>query len=69
VNDPFLVGVLYALANMHEQLEAIGSAEAVTVTVFGDRYALDVLHDKVRSTLFGGSGVEDARDVGMVHER
>ena len=32
-------------------------------------HAVDQLHDEVRPAGFGGAGVEDAGDVGVVHQR
>ncbi len=39
-----LVGVLHALADLHEQLEPLARRQPVPVAVLGDRHALDVLH-------------------------
>jgi hypothetical protein len=41
----------------------------VIVTVLGDRYAVDQLHDEVGPAGVGGAGVENAGDVEMVHQR
>ena len=38
------------------------------VAVLGDRDALDQLHDEVGAAGVGGAGVEDAGDVGVVHQ-
>ena len=39
----------------------------VLVAVFGDRHALDQLHDEIRQAGFGSPGIEDAGDVDVVH--
>ena len=43
--------------------------ELLLVAVLGDRDALDQLHHEVRPAALGGAGIEDAGDVGMVHQR
>jgi hypothetical protein len=68
VDDPLLVGVLDALRDLEKQLEPLANAESVAVAVGHQVLALDVLHDEVRFAVRGGAGVEDAGDVGVVHE-
>jgi hypothetical protein len=52
-----------------EELEALSGIEAAAVAVGGDRIAFDVLHDEVGAALGGSAGIENARDVGVVHAR
>jgi hypothetical protein len=68
VDDPLLVGVLHRLAHGDEQFQPLPGCEPVPVAVAGDGHALDQLHDEVRAAFGGSAGVEDAGDVGVVHE-
>ena len=69
VDDPLLMRVLHAFADVHEQDEASFDGEAVLVAVIGDRNAGDVLHREVRTPFRCRAGVVDTGDVGMVHQR
>ena len=69
VDDPLLVGVLHGPADQDEQLQPLGDRELLAVAVLGDRDAADQLHDEVGPARFGGPGVEDLGDVGVVHHR
>src|SRR5678815_40056 len=40
----------------------------MTVAVLRDRNALNVLHDEIGSTLRRRTGLEDFRDVGVIHQ-
>ncbi len=64
---PFWCGVLHGTADQDEQLEPLGDGELLAVAVLGDRDAADQLHDDIGVAGFGGPGVVDAGDVGMVH--
>ena len=67
VNDALLVCVLHASADVEEELDAVLSREALVVAVLGQRLAPDQLHDEVGTAGRGDAGVEDARDVAVVH--
>ena len=69
VDDALLVGVLDRLADRHEQFQPLARRQVVVVAVFGDRHAVDQLHDEVRQAVGRGPGVEHAGDVDMVHHR
>ena len=49
--------------------QAFARRQFVLVAVVGDRNAFDQFHGKVRATGFGRSGVQDFRDVVVVHHR
>ncbi len=67
MDDPLLVGVLHRPADREEQLQPLAGRQLVLVAELGDRDALDQLHDEVRSARVGGTRVEDASDVRVVH--
>ena len=69
VDDPLLMGVLDRVANLDEQLEPLTRIELVLVAVVGDRNAPHQFHHEVGPARFGGAGIEDPGDVGMVHHR
>ena len=68
MDDPLLVGVLHGLADRDGQLESLAERQPPLVAEPGDRNALDQLHHEVGASLFGGAGVEDLGDVGVVHQ-
>jgi hypothetical protein len=68
VDDPLLVRVLDGAADEHEQPQPLAGRELGPVAVVGDRDALDQLHDEEGPAGVGGAGVEDPRDVGVVHQ-
>ncbi len=69
VDDAFLVGMLNRAANLREQIEPLRRAQLVLVAVFGDPDPTDQFHDKVRPARLCRAGIQDLRDVGMVHHR
>ena len=69
VDDPLAVGVLDRLADREEQFQPVAGRELLLVAVVDDRDALDQLHDEVGPAAFRRAGVEDAGDVGVVHQR
>jgi hypothetical protein len=68
VDDPLLVRVLDAVADLVEQPQTLVGVETVLVAVPRDRNALDQLHREVRSALLRRAGVEDVGDIGVIHE-
>ena len=69
VNDALLVGMLNAIAHLQEQIDAAGDRQLVFVAVRRNAFATDILHDEIRTALRGCTGVEDARDGRMIHDR
>ena len=69
VDDPLAVGVLHGLADREEQVQPLAGRELLLIAVVDDRDALDQLHDEVRPAALRRAGVEDAGDVGVVHQR
>src|SRR5439155_12147588 len=61
--------VLDSAADLYEQFEPFAGGKVVLIAEVRDFDAVNQLHDKVRPAGFGGPGVEDSRDVRMVHER
>jgi hypothetical protein len=68
VDDPLLVRVLDGVADGQEERQAVAHGQAHLVAIPGDGQPLDQLHHEVRQARLGGAGVEDARDVRVVHE-
>ena len=69
VDDPLLVGVLHRFADGDEELDPVRGVEALAVAVVGDRHPRDEVHHEVGAPLRGRAGVQDARDVRVVHQR
>ena len=69
MDDRFLMRVLDALADLHEQLQAVLHRQAVLVAVFGDRQPLHVLHHEVRAAFRRRAGFVHLRDVRVIHQR
>ena len=67
MRDTLLVRVLNRVADRHEESEAVNDRQPVTIAVVGDRHPSHPLHHEIRLALFIGRGVQDPRDVGMVH--
>lgn len=68
MDDPLLVRVLDAVAELDEQLEPLADRQTLTVAVARDRLALYVLHRKVRPPFGRGPPVEDFGNGGVVHD-
>jgi hypothetical protein len=67
VDDPLLVSVLHGLADLHEEAQSLRHTRPRRVAVFGDRYALDVLHHEERPAGLGQAAVEHLGDIRMIH--
>ena len=50
-------------------LEPVSERQVLLVTILRDRHAFHELHDEIRSAALGRSGVENGRDIRMVHHR
>jgi hypothetical protein len=69
VDHALLVRVLHGAAHGPEQLQPLCDRLPLAVAVLRDGQTLDVLHDEVRPPLAGGAGIEDPRDIGVIHHR
>ena len=69
MDDRFLVRVLHAIANFHEQFEPLLQRQLVLVAIAIDRDARHELHHEVRPAFGRRTAVEDARDVRVIHHR
>ena len=67
MNDPLPVGMLNAFAHLDKEFKTVLDIKSMGITVLGDRNAADVLHGEVRPSLWRGTGIEDTRNVGVVH--
>lgn len=61
-----MVGVLDGVADLQEEVEALGGVEAFLVAPFVDRESIDVLHDDVRAAVVGGAAIEEAGNIGVI---
>jgi hypothetical protein len=68
MNDGFLVGVLYSLAHLDEQIQPISNRQFLAIAVLGDGKTIHVLHHEVGLTRWRRAGVEDLRDRRMIHD-
>ena len=68
MDDPFLVCVLYAKADVGEERKPLRDREPLLIAVLGDRSATYELHDEVGVAGFGGPGVVNAGDIRMFHQ-
>ena len=69
VDDALLVRVLHRLANLDEQVEPLRGGELVLLAVVGDLDSAHQLHDEIRTPRFRRPGIENLRDVRMIHHR
>src|SRR5687768_2047113 len=67
MDDSFLVRVLDGGADLDEKFQTFARGEFVLVAVFGDARAAHPFHDERRPAIIGGAGIENLRDVWMVH--
>ncbi len=67
MDDALLMGVLHGIADLHEQPQSLGNVQPRCFTVFGDRHALNVLHDEEGPARFRQPAVQHLSDVGVVH--
>ena len=68
MDEALLVRMLDGPANLNEQVQALASIEMVLVAVVGDLDAAHEFHDKIRAAGLGGTGIEHAGDIGMIHQ-
>ena len=68
MDDPFLVGMLDALADRHEELQPLADRQPVCIAVLRDLHTLDVLHDEIGAPGLRRTSVDDAGNAGMLHE-
>ena len=66
---PFWCGVLHGRADLAEERQPGVEVEAVGVAVLGDRDPFHQLHDEERAAVGGRAGIEDAGDIGVLHQR
>ena len=66
VNDAVLQGELNGVANGAKEADAFADVEFAIVAPLIDRFALDILHDEIGPAFFGGAGVVETGDVGML---
>src|SRR5688572_27058417 len=69
MNDSLLVSVLHRVADLYKQLEPRSRRESVLVAVARDGHAAHKFHREVGTAGVGGTGVEHAGDIRMIHAR
>ena len=69
MNDSLHVCVLNGVAHLDEQLEPLVRGKRFLIAIARDRQAPKELHHEVRPAVVRRAGVEDARDVRVMHHR
>jgi hypothetical protein len=69
MNDPLLVRVLNGVADGDEEFEPLPRRQSAFIAILGNWHPLDEVHDEVRPARGGGSGIQHAGDVGVIHQR
>ena len=67
MNDAFLVRVSDGLADLNEQGQTVAGREVMQIAVVGDANAIDQFHHEERPSGLGGAGIEDPRNIWMIH--
>src|SRR6187402_1827898 len=57
------------MTNLGEEPDALRNGEPVIIAVVRDPDSADQFHDEVRASALRGSGIENLRDVRMIHHR
>src|SRR6478752_2742197 len=68
MNDALLMSVLNGVTDLDEQLQPFFSRELALVAILRDLDAAHQFHDEKWAASVGAAGVEDARDVRMIHQ-
>ena len=68
MDDRLLVRVADAVADLQEQPQSLVDPQTLPVAITGDPLAVHVLHGEIGTPVFGGSDIEDAGDVRVVHQ-
>src|SRR5207248_3651126 len=66
VDDGVAMRVTDRGAGFAEKLQSLSNQQIVRIAILIDRHAFDVLHDKIRQSIFGHAAVEQARDVRVI---
>ena len=69
MDDSLLMRVLDGAANLDEQRQPLVVVQFIFVAVIRDLYSAHEFHHEKRPAIFGGAGVQHARDVRMIHHR
>src|SRR2546428_11959636 len=67
VDDPLLVRVLHAVANLQEKIDSLTRRQLVPIAVRRDRFAAYVLHHEVRTAVRRSPAVEYAGNRRVIH--
>ena len=68
VDDTLLMGVLYGLADLGEEIDAGAQTQAMDIAVVGDGHAVDVFHGEPRAPRLADAGIEDLGDTRVLHQ-
>src|SRR5262249_50718177 len=69
MDDPFLVCVLDRVADLSEQLQPRLRGQGIAVAKISDLNTIDQFHYEIRPSTTGGAGIEDTRDIFVMHQR
>jgi hypothetical protein len=68
MDHSLLVSMLNSLAHLYEEIEPFTNGQAMSITMIGNRDALNVLHDKVGSSFIRASSLKYLGDVRVIHQ-
>ena len=66
MDDQGLVGILHREADSTEQPQAFGDRQSVSIAIFVDTNALDVLHNEIGQSFFSAPTIKEPYDAGVV---
>ncbi|HMJ91277.1 MAG TPA: hypothetical protein VK530_15760 [Candidatus Acidoferrum sp.] len=69
MDDAFLMRVLDGLADLNEKLQPFLGGQRMLVAVIGNLDTANKFHDEIRTPRVSRSGIENLRDVGVIHHR
>ncbi len=68
VDDPLLMGMLDRLTDLDERGQASSGRQLLSIAELGDRHSPDQFHHEVRAPGPRAAGIQDPRDVRVVHQ-
>ena len=67
VNNALLMRVLDGMADEHEEPQSVGCGQSILIAVVDDRDTAHEFHHEIGPARVGRAGIENPRDVGVVH--
>src|SRR2546425_4450426 len=69
MNHAMPVSTVNGLTYLAEQLQALRNGKMVSIAVFVDRMAFDVVHDQIGETVVGTAAIEQLHNIGVIEHR